>query len=197
MSATRDGRPHRYINTKQPGAIVFVTTTCLDFARAFQRSEMRERAVISILRDSQRYGTNLHAFVVMTHHIHLLVKCADNRNVSWLMQRMKSNLAKLALPWLDDFERSELATQSGLNQRSFWKPSFRALSVDSEHVFGQKVRYIHENPVRAKLAERPDDYRWSSSRLWNSGLWHDEYGLDLDRVLEEFNQAITTSLDLG
>jgi hypothetical protein len=34
----------------------------------------------------------------------------------------------------------------------------------------QKVRYIHQNPVRAGLVARPEDYRWSSARCWKGCL---------------------------
>ena len=194
MGVTRDGRPHRYINTEQPGALVFVTTTCLDFSRAFQREEMRELASLSIVRDVQRYGATLSAFVVMPHHIHLLATCPADRTTSWLMQRLKSNLAKLALPRLLNHERAEFACQIGLNQRTFWKPGFRALPIVSERAFSQKVRYIHLNPVRAKLVQEAADYRWSSRRFWDAGVMSSVDGLDLVRVLEGFDRSISTSL---
>jgi len=31
----------------------------------------------------------------------------------------------------------------------------------------QKVHYIHQNPVKAGLVQHPDDYLYSSSRIWN------------------------------
>jgi putative transposase len=173
---------------------VFVTTTCLDFSRAFQREEMRELATLSIVRDVQRYRATLSAFVVMPHHIHLLATCPTDRTVSWLMQRLKSNLAKLALPRLIACEHGELAGQTGLNQRTFWKPGFRALPILSERAFSQKVRYIHLNPVRAELVQEAADYRWSSRRFWDAGMMSSVVGLDLARVLEGFDQSISTTI---
>ncbi|HEY5884010.1 MAG TPA: hypothetical protein VIT88_04950 [Pyrinomonadaceae bacterium] len=38
----------------------------------------------------------------------------------------------------------------------------------------QKVHYIHNNPVRAGLVERAEDYRWSSVRCWNKNPKEDE-----------------------
>lgn len=95
MGNTRDGRPHRWVNSPNSGITAFVTFTSLDFVRAFQREEMRELACLSLLRDAQRYEANIHAFVVMTHHVHLLVTCPEGKTISWLVQRFKSNLAKL------------------------------------------------------------------------------------------------------
>ena len=59
----------------------------------------------------------------------------------------------------------------------FWERN--ALSVDlwSEAVFDQKLDYIHNNPLQEKwcLAEFPEDYRYSSARVYLTG--HDEFGL--------------------
>src|SRR6188474_713355 len=124
MAAIRDGRPHRWVNSKTPGITAFITTTCLDFVHAFRRVEMRDLACRSILQDSRKYRAPLHAFVVMPHHFHALITCPEERTMSWLVQRLKSNLAELALPQLMDDELAEFQEQTGLNRRTFWKPGF-------------------------------------------------------------------------
>lgn len=192
MAATRDGRPHRWVNSEKKGATVFVTTTCLDFVPALSRPEMRELAAVSMLRDCRHYKSPLHAFVVMTHHMHLLLVCPPEKSVSWLMQRIKSNLAKLALPRLNQDDVQMLSKQTGLNQRTFWKSGFRGLEVSSPEAFYQKVRYIHLNPVRAELETEADNYRWSSRRFWNQELWDPDIGLDIDRVLLGFDESVCT-----
>jgi hypothetical protein len=48
----------------------------------------------------------------------------------------------------------------------------------------QRVSYIHQNPVRAGLVERAEDYRWSSIRCWNR--WPQEaepLKMDLDGIV--------------
>jgi putative transposase len=153
---------------------------------------MRELAALSILRDSQFYGVKLHAFVVMHHHLHLLMTCPEGRTASWLVQRLKSNLAKVALPLLMPEERSLLGVQQGLNQRTFWKPSFRGLEVSTTDTFFQKTQYIHLNPVRANLANEAASYRWSSQRLWGQDFWSLEHGLDLPQAIAAFDETLET-----
>jgi len=47
----------------------------------------------------------------------------------------------------------------------------------------QKVNYIHQNPVRAGLVERAEDYRWSSVRIWKRCSLEDEpLIVDIDRI---------------
>ncbi|NUL83338.1 MAG: hypothetical protein HUU60_11540 [Armatimonadetes bacterium] len=55
--------------------------------------------------------------------------------------------------------------------------SFRAFEVQGETVFWEKARYIHNNSVEAGLVERAADYRWSSARLYDEGLWDPVAGL--------------------
>src|SRR5688572_16848997 len=97
MADTRDGRPHRWVNSKRDGATAFVTTTCLDFVHAFGREEMRDLAVRLLVRDARKYGAVLHAYVVMPHHLHFLTTCPEDKSIGWLVQRIKSNLAAEAL----------------------------------------------------------------------------------------------------
>jgi hypothetical protein len=58
------------------------------------------------------------------------------------------------------------------------------LQVFSESFFMQRVNYIHQNPVRAGLAERAEDYRWSSIRYWNRCPGeHEPLRVDLDKIV--------------
>ncbi len=47
----------------------------------------------------------------------------------------------------------------------------------------EKVHYIHQNPVKAGLVEYPDDYLYSSSRIWNRRPLEEEpLNMDLDQI---------------
>ena len=68
-------------------------------------------------------------------------------------------------------------------QYSLWDhhPNVRLLMT--EKMLMERIHYTHQNPVRAGLVERPDDYRWSSVRCWKRNILEDEPLLmDLDRI---------------
>ena len=44
-----------------------------------------------------------------------------------------------------------------------------------------EVRYIHRNPVKRGLCERPEEFPFSSATLFQQGLWHEERGLMFDK----------------
>ncbi len=47
----------------------------------------------------------------------------------------------------------------------------------------ERIHYTHQNPVRAALVERAEEYRWSSVRCWKKDILEDEPLLmDLDRI---------------
>ena len=50
----------------------------------------------------------------------------------------------------------------------FWTPNYYAFEIYSQEKLTEKLNYMHLNPVRAGLVEKPADYRWSSGR------WYDE-----------------------
>ena len=58
---------------------------------------------------------------------------------------------------------------------------FKSYLVDSERYLLSLVRYIHENPVRSGMVERPQDYFWSSDQYFRTGRGPE--WLDLDRIL--------------
>ncbi len=56
--------------------------------------------------------------------------------------------------------------------------------LTAESTFMERVHYVHQNPVRAGLVERAEDYRWSSVRFWNRGLMEDDpLKVDVEKII--------------
>ena len=173
-------RQRHFVNVGRAGDTVFVTTTVLDFVLAFDRPELRTRMVSLLYRHCRLTATRLHAYVVMPHHIHLLVLLGTGVSIRAFMQRLKEDGCKELRPLLTAAKDAEFSMQRGLNRSVFWQRSFRSFVVESEATFWQKARYIHENSVRAGLCAAPEEYLWSSARAFADGLWSEERGLPLD-----------------
>ncbi|MGV3614375.1 MAG: transposase [Fimbriimonas sp.] len=167
-------RYRHWENRGDGGDTVFVTTTCLDFCHAFRREEMRTRMARRLLDDHVHYGAVLHAYAVMPHHVHFATTLPAERDVSWLVQRIKTNSAKEMLPLLTAEEMAGFDQQRGLGGRSFWMRSFRGLRVMSDETLHQKIWYTHQNPVRAGYVEAADAYPWSSAAVWQGRRSYDE-----------------------
>jgi putative transposase len=98
---------------------------------------------------SIRYQVSIHAYVLMTNHVHLLITPADASSVSLFMQFVGRHY----VPYIN-----HKYGRSG----SIWDGRFRSSLVDSEHYLLATMRYIELNPVRASMVEHPVQYRWSS-----------------------------------
>ena len=98
--------------------------------------------------DGVRY--RLSAWVVMPNHVHMLPTPGENQELSAILQSLKSYTAN---------EANKLIGRSG----QFWQTeSFDRWIRDADH-FAKVVTYIENNPVKARLCKRPEDWRFSSA----------------------------------
>src|SRR5579885_235041 len=174
-----------YKNAPGDGRTLFFTSTVLDFVLVFAEPSNADVMAASLLSDLRHYRAELWAFAVMGHHIHLLA-VPHGRSGPELMERIKANSARRILPHLSEELNAQLSIQKGLNKRSLWKRSFRSVPVINKRMFDQKVRYIHMNPVRAGLCVRAQDYRWSSSWLYDAGQFDWDSGIAITDELIRF-----------
>lgn len=96
-----------------------------------------------------RYQCRLHAYVLMSNHVHLLLTPSSAGAVSRLMQTFARNYAKA-------FNRSHLRCGT------LWEGRYKSCLVDSETYLLACYRYIELNPVRAWMTDDPACHRWSS-----------------------------------
>lgn len=105
---------------------------------------------LDLLRDAlTRYECRLHAYVLMSNHVHLLLTPTSAGAVARLMQTFGRNYAKA-------FNRT--------HQRcgTLWEGRYKSCLVDSETYLLACCRYIELNPVRAWMTDDPARYRWLS-----------------------------------
>jgi REP element-mobilizing transposase RayT len=100
--------------------------------------------------DGLRY--HLHAWVVMPNHVHLLFTPAVGRSLSELVKAWKSFTSK---------EANRILGRGG----QFWQADYFDRFIRDEEHFARATEYIENNPVKAGLCARPEDWPWSSARF--------------------------------
>jgi len=97
----------------------------------------------------EKHHCDLHAYVLMTNHVHLLITPHDEEGLGKVMQMVG---------------RYYVQYYNYLYQRTgtLWEGRYKASLIDSTHYLLRCMRYIELNPVRAKMVEHPRDYPWSS-----------------------------------
>lgn len=115
-----------------------------------------------------RFQVEVHGWVFMTNHVHLLMTPRADTAISRLMQ-------SLGRRYVGRF--NYLYARSG----TLFEGRFRSCLVQGDRYFLTCLRYIELNPVRAGMVRDPGDYRWSSYRVHAFGapvkVWkaHDLY----------------------
>ena len=108
------------------------------------------QAYLEWLAEGLEYSqSRLHAYVLMSNHVHLLVSASEPSNLSKLPQFV----GRKYVPYFN-----HKYGRTG----TIWEGRFKASSIDSEGYLLACYRYIEMNPVRAGMVESPKDYRWSS-----------------------------------
>lgn len=96
---------------------------------------------------------DLHAWVVMPNHVHLLVDINSEWSLEQVLHSWKSYSAH---------EINRMTFQAG----QVWEAEYWDRAIRDERHYLAAVTYIHENPVKAGLVECAEDWPWSSARLW-------------------------------
>jgi putative transposase len=128
----------------------FVETNTIGKRRLLQ-SERSAKLLIDVLFHYRNQGEyRLHAFVVMPDHFHALITVQASSTVESAMQKIKGGYSFRA--------RRELSPRVGM-----WQRGFSDKRVRSRDEFLAYRKYIHMNPVRARLASNPEEFPYSSA----------------------------------
>lgn len=140
----------------------------------FYAEDDYRRYLETLTEMASRYGCSVHAYVLMTNHVHLLLTPTREDSASLLMK----HLGQRYVQYINRQYR-----RSG----TLWEGRFRSCLAQKEEYVIACYRYIELNPVRANMMSHPREYRWSSYRCNAEGQTstlitpHHEY-LRLDRT---------------
>lgn len=99
-----------------------------------------------------RFGYRIHAFCLMTNHIHLLIEIADIP-----LEKIMQNLA---------FRYAQWSNKKMNRVGHLFQGRYKAILVQNQNYLIDLCRYIHLNPLKANLVENLADYLWSSHRTY-------------------------------
>lgn len=134
-----------------PGVAVHVVQRGNNRAACFVSDEDRKFYLFHLARILPRAGCLLHAYCLMTNHVHLLLTTAESTGCGRLIKGVGELYARY-------FNRSY--KKSG----HVWEGRFKSCLVESEEYVLACYRYIELNPVRACIASDPARFGWSSYR---------------------------------
>jgi putative transposase len=111
---------------------------------------------------SAKFRVDIHAWVMMTNHVHLLCTPQVEGGISTMMQSLGRRYVQY---FNHEYRRSG----------TLWEGRFKSCLVQDERYLLEVYKYIELNPVRAEMVQNPGEYRWSSYQI--NGLGKRSYHL--------------------
>lgn len=139
------GRPLRI---EYPGAFYHVTSRGNEQKEIFKSDKDREKFISYLESASVRYEAVIHAYCLMKNHYHLLFETPSG-NLSEIMRHING-------AYTNYFNAKR--KRAG----HLFQGRYKAILVEADEYAKELSRYIHLNPVRAGITERPEEYVSSS-----------------------------------
>jgi len=142
----------RALRIEYPGAFYHVINRGVERRRIFAVPADHERFLRLCSKLRFRYSVSFYAYCLMPNHYHLFLR-TKAPNLHRCMQELNG-------------QYSNYYNRRCVRVGPIFQGRYRAILVESEEYGLGVARYIHRNPVEARLVDRPEDYRWSSYRAY-------------------------------
>lgn len=161
-------------------AVHFITFAVVEWVDVFTR-----KAYVDILLESLRYciahkGLKVHAWCFMSNHVHLIASATDG-NLSDILRDFKKFTSKTIIDaieasndesrknWMLWIFKKAGEKNSRNSSYQFWRQDNHAIYLDTVPFTLDKLNYLHNNPVKAGIVEKAEDYLLSSARDYHFG----------------------------
>ncbi len=167
----------------------FVTSTLINWTNLFSDKRFADIIVDELKFRIKNRELQLSAYVIMPNHFHLIL---SSENIPVLMRSMKSYTARKIIQRLEliaestddafarttgvsrlrsdeakiilnQFEKNKLSAKQD-SKYQVWQEGYHPKLLLTDDEFGQKINYIHNNPVKKGLVKLPEEWKYSSYR---------------------------------
>ncbi len=154
---------------------VFVTSTVIGWIDVFTREQYKEIVCKSLLYCINNKGLQLHAWVIMSNHIHLIISAKAGFRIGDIIRDFKKYTSKEIIAAINNNQHESrrnwilnMMEFSGANNNSnehyqFWQQEYHPITLDTEEKLKDRFHYLHNNPVNAGIVLAPEHYKYSSA----------------------------------
>ena len=148
---------------------LFTTITCLEWKHLLTEDRFKDIIISSLEYLVKKQRVTICSFVIMNNHLHLVWQMVgDSRRedvqrdfLKYTAQQILKVLRSEQSPWLE-----EIRVRAIDRKYQVWERRALHIPLWSAKALWQKIRYIHENPVRAGLSRQEEEYRYSSATFY-------------------------------
>jgi len=157
-----------------PEGIYFTTSTIVDWIDLFTRRDYCEIVVDSIRYCQMKKDLRLHAWSLMTNHLHLIISAVKQGKLSDILRDFKSHTNEKLIECINSINESrkewmlehfQHAAQSikRVAHNKIWQDGNHPIELSTNEMIDQRLNYTHYNPVKAGFVLKPEHYVWSSA----------------------------------
>jgi len=165
-------------------ATYFVTFTVVEWVDIFSRKDYKLAIVDSLNYCIAHKGLECFAWVIMSNHIHLIVRATQPAKLSDIIRDFKKFTSKKIVELIETINESRrewllhkfafIAHATGRAENyKVWTDDNHAVCLEG-NMFNERLHYIHQNPVRQMIVAKAEDYLFSSAYDYSGqkGLVH-------------------------
>ena len=160
-------------------AVHFLTFTVIDWIDIFTRASYKIEIANALEYCQKNKGLRLFAWCLMTNHLHLVCQTIEPFKLSDFVRDFKQHTAKSVLnciwnekesrrSWILAALREAGKYDNRITNYKFWQEGCHPIQLHNNEMIDQRINYVHENPVRAMIVEKAEDYLVSSARNYAS-----------------------------
>lgn len=158
-----------------PEGTYFITMTVVDWLDVFTRPIYNDIMVNSLAYSIRNKGLILHAWVIMSNHIHLIVSVNHKHKLSDIFRDLKkftskkivaeieNNIEESRKKWMLWIFRNHGSKNPNNKEIQFWQQDSHPIELDKNEMIDQRLDYLHNNPVKATIVHEPEHYIYSSA----------------------------------
>jgi putative transposase len=146
--------------------LYFITCTVHQWVDVFTREIYIELLLDSLRFCQKQKGLKIYAWVIMTNHIHLIVR-SEQADLSDIIRDFKKYTSSTIYKAIEQNEKESrkrwlLWLLKKDEKVCFWESGYHGEEIFGEEFLKSKINYIHHNPVKAGIVLKEEDYKYSS-----------------------------------
>jgi putative transposase len=138
----------------ESGQSHFVTFSCYHRRPFSTTSISRQTFETALERVRASFDLCVYGYVVMPEHVHLLVSEPTHETLADALKSLKHGVSRRLIG----------------EAMHFWQTRYYDFNIRNRQQFSQKLLYLHHNPVKRGLCALPEDWEWSSSLHYATGM---------------------------
>jgi putative transposase len=162
--------PSRLKRYQEAGQLHYVTFTCYHRIQYLNSAFARDVFEQTLERVRRWYNLYIIGYVVMPEHVHLLLSEPERSSLAVALQMLKQTSSRKLQKMGGPRFRPPLAKRGEQVDQPVWQKRYYDFNVFSDHKRIEKLRYMHRNPVKRGLVEKPEDWKWSSYCHYLTGM---------------------------